>query len=62
MKIKGMPANEVLDRFMSGFERRNPGEADFHQAVRELATDIVPFMVASERYGRMNILERLTEA
>nr|WP_087110594.1 NADP-specific glutamate dehydrogenase [Parendozoicomonas haliclonae] len=56
-----MSSDDVLDNFMVGFERRNPGEDDFRQAVRELATDIIPFMVNSDRYARMNILERLTE-
>ena len=32
-----------LESFMAGVVRRNPGETEFHQAVREVATDIIPF-------------------
>ncbi|WP_281645386.1 hypothetical protein [Parendozoicomonas sp. Alg238-R29] len=61
MNIQGMKFEEVMDCFMNGFQRRNPGEENFHQAVRELAADVIPFMIATPRYARMNILERLTE-
>ena len=31
-----------LDIFMNGLKRRNPGEHEFHQAVYEVAVDIIP--------------------
>ena len=35
---------QCLDHFMSGFVRRNPGQTEFHQAVYEVAVDIIPFI------------------
>jgi glutamate dehydrogenase (NADP+) len=32
-----------LDKFMNGLKRRNPGEHEFHQAVYEVAVDIISF-------------------
>ena len=50
-----------LERFMSGLERRNPGEPEFHQAVREVAKDIVPFLEDRQAYKDAHILDRMTE-
>lgn len=61
MDIERMSTEEVLECFMAGFARRNPGEEDFYQAVHELAADVLPFMKANSRYCRMDLLERLTE-
>ena len=33
-----------LDRFMRGLARRNPGEREFHQAVREVVGSLIPFL------------------
>jgi hypothetical protein len=40
----GMSAKQRLDNFMNGLDRRNPGQSEFHQAVYEVAADIIPFM------------------
>ena len=53
--------NERLAAFMAGLERRNPGEAEFHQAVREVAESLIAFVAAHPRYDEARILERLTE-
>ena len=50
-----------LEHFMAGLERRNPGEAEFHQAVYEVAEDIIPFLQDKPHYRDAQILERLTE-
>lgn len=50
-----------LDKFMEGVIARNPGEAVFHQAVQEVATDIIPYMADKPIYKDMRILERMTE-
>jgi len=50
-----------LDRFMEDVVRRSPGEADFHQAVREFADKVLPFVLARPDYARAGILERLIE-
>ncbi len=50
-----------IDNFMTGLERRNPGETEFHQAVYEVAQDIIPFLNDHPVYREHRILERLTE-
>ena len=48
-------------RFMSGLERRNPGEPEFQQAVGEVAQTLLPFIEENPEYNQANILERMTE-
>ena len=36
--------DEAIEHFMQGLIRRNPNETEFHQAVHEVATDIIPFI------------------
>ena len=50
-----------VDHFMGGLVRRNPGEAEFHQAVQEVVTSLAPFILANLRYQQAQILERMTE-
>ena len=50
-----------VDRFMRGLIRRNPGEPEFHQAVREAAEYLIPFTHERPEYRHARILERLTE-
>jgi len=50
-----------LETFMKGVMHRNPGEPEFHQAVQEVAMDIIPFMADKPRYQDLRILERMTE-
>lgn len=52
---------ERLDCFMKGLKRRNPGQLEFHQAVYEVALDIIPFTHQNPIYEENKILERLTE-
>lgn len=54
-------AQQKLDQFMAGLIRRNPGEPEFHQAVREVAESLVPFVMEHPAYEEAQILERLTE-
>ena len=53
---------ERFDTFMAGLIRRNPGEAVFHQAVGEVAADVIPFISGRKEYCECMLLERLTEA
>jgi glutamate dehydrogenase (NADP+) len=46
---------------MEGLIKRNPGQEEFHQAVNEVASDIIPFMRDHEDYQKAQILERMTE-
>jgi len=50
-----------VDAFMRELVARNPGEPEFHQAVHEVVSDLVPFLAANPHYDRDAVLERLTE-
>lgn len=50
-----------LDTFMAEVKARNPGEAEFHQAVQEVAEDIIPFINTHPHYNQAAILERMIE-
>jgi glutamate dehydrogenase (NADP+) len=53
--------HELLESFIHGLKRRNPGESEFHQAVVEVAEYVLPFIADKPRYREGQILERLTE-
>jgi glutamate dehydrogenase (NADP+) len=53
--------HEEIERFMHGLERRNPGEPEFQQAVREVAESLIPFTLDHPQYRAAQILERMTE-
>jgi glutamate dehydrogenase (NADP+) len=50
-----------LASFMNGLIRRNPGEPEFHQAVEEVVTSLMPFLRDHPKYTDACILERMTE-
>ncbi len=52
---------EDLSKFMEGVVARNPGEPEFHQAVHEVAMDIIPYIADKHEYKDLRILERMTE-
>lgn len=52
---------QYLDRFMERLIEQNPGESEFHQAVKEVAESVVPFMFEHKEYFDQLILERMTE-
>ncbi len=54
-------AHEEVENFMTGLIRRNPGEPEFHQAVREVVETLMPVVLANPKYREAQILERLTE-
>jgi glutamate dehydrogenase (NADP+) len=54
-------ATRELEGFMAGLIRRNPGEHEYHQAVREVAATIIPFLATRPDYRDALVLERLTE-
>src|SRR5688500_13572097 len=57
---KDSSASDVA-RFMQEIERRNPGEPEFHQAVREVAESVMPIVLSDKRYRDGKILERMAE-
>ena len=50
-----------LEHFLTGLRKRNPHEYEFHQAVEEVATSVMPWYLDHENYRKAQILERMTE-
>ena len=53
--------NSNLENFMAQVVSRNPGENEFHQAVREVAETLIPFIEENPKYKHAKILERIAE-
>ena len=51
---------EVED-FMKGLRKRNPHEEEFHQAVEEVVSSVMPWYLDHEDYSKAQILQRITE-
>ena len=60
-----MPNSDIIQKetqqFMNGLIKRNPHEKEFHQAVREVAESLIPFVLDHSKYQEAQILERMTE-
>ncbi|MBR0111076.1 MAG: NADP-specific glutamate dehydrogenase [Bacteroidales bacterium] len=52
---------KYIERFMAELEAKNPGEKEFHQAVREVLTSVVPYMQAYPYLLDNKIMERMVE-
>jgi glutamate dehydrogenase (NADP+) len=50
-----------VEKFMAGVKAKNPGEPEFHQAVREVVESLVPFVEENPKYKHAKVLERMTE-
>jgi glutamate dehydrogenase (NADP+) len=50
-----------VDDFMSALIARNPGEKEFHQAVREVVESLAPYIIENPQLRKSKILERITE-
>jgi glutamate dehydrogenase (NADP+) len=50
-----------VDEFMSALIARNPGEKEFHQAVREVVESLAPYILENPQLRKSKILERITE-
>jgi glutamate dehydrogenase (NADP+) len=50
-----------IDDFMEWVVRRSDAEPEFHQAVREFAEKVIPFVDENPKYKKPRILERMTE-
>ncbi|QEG22113.1 NADP-specific glutamate dehydrogenase [Mariniblastus fucicola] len=46
---------------MAGLEKRNPGQPEFHQAVKEFVSTVMPFVLDHPDYLQHQILERMSE-
>jgi glutamate dehydrogenase/leucine dehydrogenase len=49
------------EEFMSSVVYKNPGEVEFHQAVREVVESVLPFIEENPKYQKAKILERMVE-
>ena len=54
-------ASNYIEGFMGGVIARNPGEKEFHQAVREVTESVVPYMMDYPHLMDQKILERIVE-
>jgi glutamate dehydrogenase (NADP+) len=52
---------DYAKRFMSQLQARNPGEPEFHQAVREVAASVELALQRNPRYLEARIFERMVE-
>lgn len=50
-----------LETFIKGVEKRNPGQAEFIQAVREVSQDVFGYIEGKEKYHEAQILRRIAE-
>ncbi|MEA1951243.1 MAG: hypothetical protein U9N87_07660, partial [Planctomycetota bacterium] len=48
-------------QFMEELTTKNPGEVEFHQAVREVVQSVMPVIQATPAYQEAGILDRLVE-
>lgn len=48
-----------VTEFMAEVVQKNPGEMEFHQAVKEVAESIFPFLEKNPKYAKEKILERM---
>ena len=54
-------AEKEINAFMKKVIARNPGEKEFHQAVREVVESVTPFIEKNPKYKNAKILERVVE-
>ncbi|HET9373184.1 MAG TPA: NADP-specific glutamate dehydrogenase [Vicinamibacterales bacterium] len=59
--VEQRASDSALQSFMSWVVERNPAQQEFHQAVREVAESLMPFILAWPQYQKARILERMTE-
>jgi len=53
--------NVKVNEFMAKVIAKNPGETEFHQAVKEVVESLMPFVEENPKYKQAKILERMTE-
>ena len=52
---------EYVEQFMADIIARNPGESEFHQAVREVVESVAPYILENPQLVKMKVLERIAE-
>ncbi len=56
-----MSTRDTIEAIYAAVVRRNPGEGEFHQAVREVLDSIAPALAAHPEYAEAKIIERICE-
>jgi glutamate dehydrogenase (NADP+) len=59
--MKTLSIEAKLNQFMEEIVRKNPHEPEFHQAVREVAESVFPYLEAHPIYQAERILQRIAE-
>lgn len=54
-------SNQYVADFMAELERKNPGEKEFHQAVREVLESVAPYVMEAPHLQAAKVLERMVE-
>ena len=54
-------SQNYVDRIMADVIARNPGENEFHQAVREVVESVAPYITSSPHLMKLKIMERIVE-
>lgn len=53
--------SSIVKDIMKGVIEKNPGQAEFHQAVLEVVESVAPFLKKNPKYTEAKILERIIE-
>ncbi|MBQ5528654.1 MAG: glutamate dehydrogenase, partial [Bacteroidales bacterium] len=56
-----MNAKTYVDNFMNELVTKNPGEPEFHQAVREVVESVADYIVESPQLMKLKVMERIVE-
>lgn len=54
-----MPIEARIERIYEQVVRRNPGEVEFHQAVKEVIETLGPVLAKHPEYAEHKIIERI---
>ncbi|MBO9598603.1 MAG: NADP-specific glutamate dehydrogenase [Cohnella sp.] len=54
-------AKAYVDEVYESVKKRNPGESEFHQAVKEIFDSLIPVFAKHPKYKENSILERISE-
>ena len=53
--------SDAVNAFMEGIKAKNRAEPEFHQAVEEVVTSLMPYIDKNPKYRKAKILERICE-
>jgi len=53
--------SQAVEAFMANIKAKDPAQPEFHQAVFEVASSLMPFIEKNPRYRKAKVLERICE-